>query len=306
MIYSILLTMKLKNQSSGMEYPHYHDYNFKSILQERANGLLRFIGIPYRLLSVMLSEFTTIGPGISRIDFAGEALKDDKIISLIIECQSKIPTDEDIKRFFQYVASMRIFKNNDVELFILCIEKVPYTKKEFIINDECTYTMHIISLKNYKAREIFKNIEDKLKHNKEITDMDIASLQMIVYTDYDESQLEILLKARKLIERIAENSGMDINQKKAIIYLLDVLSVNMLNEKEIEKYEEETYMMLNPTDRYLLKKGKNEGKLEGKREGKLEGKLDVAKKLLAKGFQIEEIIELTGLTKEDLLKENIS
>ena len=52
--------------------------------------------------------------------------------------------------------------------------------------------------------------------------------------------------------------------------------------------------MLNPTDRYLLKKGKNEGKL------------DVAKKLLAKGFQIEEIIELTGLTKEDLLKENIS
>ena len=57
-------------------------------------------------------------------------------------------------------------------------------------------------------------------------------------------------------------------------------------------------MMLNPTDRYLLKKGKNEGKLEGK--------LEVAKKLLAKGFQIEEIIELTGLTKEDLLKENIS
>ena len=57
-------------------------------------------------------------------------------------------------------------------------------------------------------------------------------------------------------------------------------------------------MMLNPTDRYLLKKGKNEGKREGK--------LEVAKKLLAKGFQIEEIIELTGLTKEDLLKENIS
>lgn len=206
--------MKLKNQSSGMEYPHYHDYNFKSILQERANGLLRFIGIPYILLSVMLSEFTTIGPGISRIDFAGEALKDDKIISIIIECQSKLPTDEDIKRFFQYVASMRIFKNNDVELFILCIEKAPYTKKEFIINDECKYTMHIISLKDYKAREIFKNIEDKLKNNKEITDMDIASLQMIVYTDYDESQLEILLKARKLIERITESSEMDINQKR--------------------------------------------------------------------------------------------
>lgn len=278
--------MKFKNEISEMVYPHYHDYNFKSVLQERANGLLKFIGIQYRLLSVMMSEFTTIGPGISRIDFAGGAQKKDKVITLILECQSKLPTDDDIKRFFQYVSLMRIFKNNDVELFILCIEKAPYTKKEFIINDECTYTMHVISLKDYKAREIFKSIEDKLKNNEEITDMDIASLQVIVYTDYEESQLEILLKARKLIERIAESSGMDINDKKAIVYLLNVLSVNMLDEDENDKYQEETYMMLNPTDRYLLKKGK----------------LDVARNLLAEGFPIEKVVKFTGLSKEDILK----
>ena len=92
--------------------------------------------------------------------------------------------------------------------------------------------MHVISLKDYKAREIIKSIEDKLKNNEEITDMDIASLQVIVYSDYEESQLEILLKARKLIERIAESSGMDINDKKAIVYLLNVLSVYMLDEDE--------------------------------------------------------------------------
>ncbi|WP_295603191.1 hypothetical protein [uncultured Methanobrevibacter sp.] len=278
--------MKFKNEISEMVYPHYYDYNFKSVLQERANGLLKFIGIQYRLLSVMMSEFTTIGPGISRIDFAGGVQKKDKVITLILECQSKLPTDEDIKRFFQYVSLMRIFKNNDVELFILCIEKASYTKKEFIINDECTYTMHVISLKDYKAREIFKSIEDKLKNNEEITDMDIASLQVIVYTDYEESQLEILLKARKLIERIAESSGMDINDKKAIVYLLNVLSVNMLDEDENDKYQEETYMMLNPTDRYLLKKGK----------------LDVARNLLAEGFPIEKVVKFTGLSKEDILK----
>jgi len=278
--------MKFKNEISEMVYPHYHDYNFKSVLQERANGLLKFIGIQYRLLSVMMSEFTIIGPGISRIDFAGGAQKNDKVITLILECQSKLSTDEDIKRFFQYVSLMRIFKNNDVELFILCIEKAPYTKKEFIINDECTYTMHVISLKDYRAREIFKSIEDKLKNNEEITDMDIASLQVIVYTDYEESQLEILLKARKLIERIAESSGMDINDKKAIVYLLNVLSVNMLDEDENDKYQDETYIMLNPTDRYMLKKGK----------------LDVARNLLAEGFPIEKVVKFTGLSKEDILK----
>ena len=46
--------MKFKNEISEMEYPHYHDYNFKSILQERANGLLKFLGIPYLLLSVVM------------------------------------------------------------------------------------------------------------------------------------------------------------------------------------------------------------------------------------------------------------
>ena len=77
--------MKFKNEISDMEYPHYHDYNFKSVLQERANGLLKFLGIPCLFLSVMMFEFTTIGPGISRIDFAGDVEKDGKIITLILE-----------------------------------------------------------------------------------------------------------------------------------------------------------------------------------------------------------------------------
>ena len=87
--------------------------------------------------------------------------------------------------------------------------------------------MHVISLKDFKAREIFKCIEDKLKNNGKITDEDIASLQGIVYTDYEESELEVLLRARMLLEKIAEKSKMDINEKNAIIYLLDVLCVNM-------------------------------------------------------------------------------
>ena len=289
--------MNTKNNILDKNYPQYNDYYFKSVLRQRANGLLKFIGIPYQIDTMILSEYTTVGPGISRIDFAGDVKGDEKNITLILECQSELPTDEDIKRFFQYVSSLRIFKNNNVELYILCTKKPSYDKKEFVINDECTYTMHVISLKDFKAREIFKCIEDKLKNNGKITDEDIASLQVIVYTDYEESELEVLLKARMLLEKIAEKSKIDINEKKAIIYLLDVLSVNMLDDEKVEKYEEETYMLLNPTDRYLLKKGKSEGKLEGE----FEGKRNVALNLLDDGFPIEKVVELTGLSKEDIL-----
>ena len=52
----------------------------------------------------------------------------------------------------------------------------------------------------------------------------------MVYSDFEESKFEILQKARRLLEEIAVKSSMDINEKKAIIYLLDVLSTNMLDE----------------------------------------------------------------------------
>ena len=160
-----------------------------------------------------------MGPSISRLDFVGETLHKDNALILIFECQTKLPTDEDIKRFFQYVASIRVFKDSDVELYILCTEKPTYKKKEFRIKEGCIYTMHVISLKDFKAEEIFKNIEDKLKNNDKITDDDIASLQLIVYTDFNKSKLEILNKARKLLERISQKLVFDINEKRAIIYL---------------------------------------------------------------------------------------
>jgi predicted transposase/invertase (TIGR01784 family) len=50
----------------------------------------------------------------------------------------------------------------------------------------------------------------------------------------------------------------------------------------------------------LYQVGKSEGRLEGKSEGKLEGKLEVAKKLLEKKMDIDDIIEVTELSKEQI------
>ena len=205
--------MANENRILNNDYRHFNDYVFKSILQKRANGLLKFVKIPHRIDNVLISEYTNLGPSISRLDFVGEAQHNGKSVILILECQTKLPTDDDIKRFFQYVASIRVFKDSDVELYILCTEKPSYDKKEFRIKEGCIYTMHVISLKNFKAEETFNKIENKLKNNDKITDNDIASLQLIIYTDFEGSKLEILNKARKLLERISERLVFDINEK---------------------------------------------------------------------------------------------
>lgn len=275
------------------KYLQYNDYYFKSILQKRANGLLDFVKIPFRITKVLVSEYNNLGPHISRLDFVGEAVGENQTFILILECQTNLPTDDDIRRFFQYVASLHVFKDNNVELFILCTEKSKYTKRDFVINSECTYTMHMISLKDFKAKNIFKNIENKLKNNDEITDEDIASLQLIIYTDFDESDLEILNRARELIEQISERMVFDINEKMAIIYLFDMLSTNMLSADDYDEYMEVNSMLVNPRERYFKNKGIEEGIDLGKR--------DVAQKLLQKGFSMDEVVKLTGLSKEVIL-----
>ena len=52
----------------------------------------------------------------------------------------------------------------------------------------------------------------------------------------------------------------------------------------------------------LRKSGFNEGKREGIEEGKKENSKIIAKKLLEKGLSIEEIIDITELTKEEINK----
>jgi len=53
-----------------------------------------------------------------------------------------------------------------------------------------------------------------------------------------------------------------------------------------------------------IEKGKAEGKAEGLEEGALKGKLEIAKNLIAKGFDEKTILELTGLTIQEV--KNIS
>ena len=48
--------------------------------------------------------------------------------------------------------------------------------------------------------------------------------------------------------------------------------------------------------------GEKKGKREGKREGKKEISIKIAKEMIKKGFDIKEIIELTWLDEDEVIK----
>ena len=308
------------------EYHQYNDYIFKQTVQKRANGVLKLLGIPYTINNIILSEITDLGPKIHRLDFAGETIKNGEDICFVLECQSQLPTDDDILRFFQYVSSLLVLKKQKVELYILCMQKAPYNEKEFVLNDDCTYTMHVISLKDIRAEDIFKRIEDKNYNH--ISDEDIAALQLIAYTDYDETTLEILKRAHKTVEQL---NITDQNEKQAIFYILNILSVNMLDENDYTEFMEETEMILDPRERYMKKKMQEEyeeklkeekqrlkelkqahnkklkeekqahnKKLKEEKQAHNKKLKEIAKKLKEEKIPIETITKTTGLTEKEI------
>jgi predicted transposase/invertase (TIGR01784 family) len=54
-----------------------------------------------------------------------------------------------------------------------------------------------------------------------------------------------------------------------------------------------------------LDKAEKKGKQEGKIEGKLEGKLETARKMAEEGFSLDQIVRITGLTKEQIRENGI-
>ena len=70
--------------------------------------------------------------------------------------------------------------------------------------------------------------------------------------------------------------------------------------------EEDEMLVRNTRDelvrREALAEGKAKGKNEGLAEGKAEGKAEIAINLLKKSYPVDEIVEITGLTKEEIEK----
>ena len=63
-----------------------------------------------------------------------------------------------------------------------------------------------------------------------------------------------------------------------------------------EKSEQDT----GAREAYVWFEGEAQGKAQGKAEGKAEGKADVIQAMVARGRTIEEIVDFTGISEEEI------
>lgn len=74
------------------------------------------------------------------------------------------------------------------------------------------------------------------------------------------------------------------------------LQLDELSEQEQQAYEKHEKMLL--SERGIISTARIEGKAEGKVEGEQQARIEMARKMKAKGFDIETISEMTGLSTE--------
>ena len=113
----------------------------------------------------------------------------------------------------------------------------------------------------------------------------------------------------KYMEEIFKNLP-SAEQKKMLNYLAKLPDVRCLSSEEQEKYDES----IKAVDDYYsglygsyvegeekgIAKGRVEGRAEGRAEGELSKGLTVARNLLAIGMSWPQIMQITGLTEEQL------
>ena len=106
-----------------------------------------------------------------------------------------------------------------------------------------------------------------------------------------------VLKHMTTLERIPFET-----QKKIFKRLAEVADSRCLSKEEMEKYEESQRQV----DNYNLGmysawlEGNEKGIKQGIEQGELAKSLDVAKNLLALGMSVSQIMQVTGLTKEQI------
>lgn len=148
----------------------------------------------------------------------------------------------------------------------------------------------VIVLDKHRDYEVLKGIKwyfiELPKFRKKNTDMNDKIDQWICFID----------DSNKEAVKMAEKNNVVLKKaRKELDYLTGDAAVRRMAELR-EKWEMDEIAVKKHAQRI----GKEEGRIEGNVEGRMAEKKETARKLLLKNMKIEEIIEITGLTEEEI------
>jgi predicted transposase/invertase (TIGR01784 family) len=175
---------------------------------------------------------------------------------------------------------------------VYCIGILDFTFDDYDKEPEKSEVVHVIKLKNQNCKVFY----EKLTYiYLEMPNFNLAETEL-------KTRLDKWLYFIKNLEELENIPA--IFKEEVFVQAFEKAELSKLGPAEMDKYEMnlKVYRDYKNTIDTAFDEGKIEGKIEGKAEGKMEEKIEMTKLLKQRGFAIEIIMELTGLSKEEIEK----
>ena len=157
--------------------------------------------------------------------------------------------------------------------------------------DDANYYHHVVQLMDVNKKEVFY---DKLTY---------IYLEMPKFTKTEDELVDLTdkwLYALKNLPRLLERPK--ALQERIFSKFFEVAEVAALSKEEYAKYWESEKVFYDNQGAFMTadQKGYNRGVAKGLAKGRAEEKLDNARKMKSKGYALEDIAEITGLTADEI------
>ena len=174
-----------------MKNENTEDIIFKNLIKTEKK-FLKILGIKEHLTQCLNTELEVIPNKILHPDLVFDTTE-EKIIH--IEFQSTYNIQENYKRFCAYDSLLDLKYNKEIETIIIYTCNIKNPKKQ-LKRGNITYQPRIITFKNKNSDILFKNIENKIKYNQEITQEEFMEL---VYTIFMGGTTSLKERIKKII-----------------------------------------------------------------------------------------------------------
>jgi predicted transposase/invertase (TIGR01784 family) len=301
------------------------DVVFKSLFSSQepdSREALRFlvsdcIHRPVRNISVKNSEILPGYPGgkLFRLDIHasfndGEEADiemqvqktDDDLIARSLVCAARLLADQ-LKRGSRYLEVKRVYQIIFMDFTLFPGSSMVPRRYSFMEQNEHTQLSDLVELIYYEMPKLKRVVEDFLEKKGNIEGLSSEEKWCIFfkYKQYEQMQPLInelcrkeegIMLANKRIDKLSRQSdkwALALSRDKAAVDYRSALYASRVKGKE-EGIAEGTA------------KGKAEGIAEGKVEGITEAKAEAARNMKAKGYSVEDIQDITGLSPEQIEK----
>ena len=285
-----------------------YDVILKLIIAVYGSVFLNFMGIEGELKEELSVEFTTLTGNKFYLDFLG-LLDDDTLCH--IEFQYPHAKSVDDERFFKYniSAEVRHQKRAETYVFNFDFKNIEFKFKK-MGKTKCFCPINFY-LEDIDFKKFFENINIKVNSNTSLSNYEEIILLLVPIFPKFKGDVNVLIWISKIL---SNKELFDESKYEFIKFIVDLEIENFLTKDEQNEIfeaikmtpqaEELVIKVINEVNQKVLneteQKGIEQGIEQGIGQGIKQNKLEIAKNMVDGGFSIDEIVEITGLSADEI------